>query len=94
MVDGKVSSFSQYKNCGKLEINNEMPHEIIAFAENCAEYLDPIPAYTMDICEVDYGYKYVYRVVECNSFNSADFYDCSVEKIIDDVNKMMNKPLD
>ena len=47
----------------------------------------PAPVYVVDIAE----HQGDFRVVELNTFNSADLYACEVERVIDDVTRIAGR---
>lgn len=80
LVDGKVSSGSQYRTNRGLDTDPYVPQEIIQFGEDMAKRYSPTPVFVMDIAKSNHLY-----VIEIGCFNSAGFYDSDVEKIVHDV---------
>lgn len=81
MVEGKVSSASQYRKHLRLSPGPEVPAEVIAFGERCAARFDITPVFVLDIAETVEGLK----VIEVNCFNSAGFYAANLLDIVRDV---------
>lgn len=90
VVDGRVSSGSQYRTYGNLNKSKDIPDELVYFVENCV-----IPLYSPhDIFVLDMGIlddETDFKVIEIGSFNSAGFYSSNIEKIILDINSYINK---
>lgn len=85
VVDGKVSTASQYKNNGALEISRKnIPEEMIAFAEDMSKVWSPEKIFTLDICLSN---KKFY-IVEAQCSNTSGFYDCDIEKLVYDINEV------
>ncbi len=80
IVDGKVSSGSQYKTRKGLDTSPDVPNEVIEFGEKMAAKYSPAPIFVMDIAKSNELY-----ILEVGCFNSAGFYDADVEKIVYDV---------
>lgn len=86
IVDGKISSFSCYKQYGIVKPKRWTTNEAVGFVEECIKMHNPYDVYVVDVCQM---YDGSYKVIEYNTFNSAGFYECDVEKIIDDINLML-----
>ena len=90
IVDNQIVSSSRYMNDGELdESENDIPNEMIEFAkERISEYrIEDV--YVMDIAETENEYK----LIECNCFNGTGFYKHDVEKIIQSVNKFVQRKI-
>lgn len=87
VVDGKISSYSCYKQHQQVLPEYWMPDAAKEFAEKVIQKYNPLPVFVLDVCETDNGYK----VVEYNTFNVAGLYECDIGKIIDDVNDYVNR---
>lgn len=86
IVDDEIISASRYMSNGKIdECQNDVPNEMIDFAnERIKEYrIDDV--YVMDIAELDKEYK----LIECNCFNGTGFYHHDIEKIVHSINRFM-----
>lgn len=84
MVNERYCSGSLYMENGALNIDAEVPGEVINFANKMAAIWSPSSAYVMDIADVDEQLK----IIEINCFNSSGFYASDIEKILDDVSRM------
>jgi len=82
IVDGRVSSGSQYRTRHGLDTSSYVPGGVIEFAENMAKLYSPSPVFVIDIAKSSELY-----VLEVGCFNSAGFYDSDVDKIILDVSR-------
>src|SRR5690606_22544334 len=51
IVNGKVSSGSQYKNAGRLDIKCKLPKRVIEFAEQQSKIYSPSSVFVMDIAQ-------------------------------------------
>lgn len=83
IVGGKVSSASHYRKYHKLTVSNDVPNEVIEFAEEQAKVYSPSEVFVMDVCE-SAGNLYI---VEIGCFHSAGFYAADVKKIINDISQ-------
>ena len=81
MVDGKVSSASQYKVGGVLDMDANVPREVLEFGERMAAVFSPHRIFVLDVCE-SAGNLYV---LELGCVNSAGLYAADVRKIIGDI---------
>jgi hypothetical protein len=87
MVDGKVSSASQYKVRGSLSMDANVPREVLEFGERMAAVFSPHRIFVLDICEsADNLY-----VLELGCVNSAGLYAADVRKIVDDISRSVDK---
>jgi hypothetical protein len=79
VIGDKVVTSSQYKLGHKVIYNKNVPERILKYGQSLVE-LEPnfMPAYSLDLCETQYGIK----IVEVNTINSSGFYDADVSKII------------
>lgn len=83
MVDGKVSSASQYKIRGSLSMDANVPREVLEFGERMAAVFSPHRIFVLDICEsADNLY-----VLELGCVNSAGLYMADVCKIVNDISR-------
>ena len=87
IVDGRVSSGSQYRRYGNSDVKCKLPKEVIEFAELRAKDYSPAPVFVMDIGR---SANNLY-VIEIGCFNSAGFYASSVDKIVKDVSEYILK---
>lgn len=81
VVDGSVSTGSQYMHFGELACVRELPDEVTAYAGALAKKWAPSSVFVMDVALVN-GQL---RVVELNGFNSSGFYLADVRRIVMDV---------
>ena len=85
IANKKAITGSQYKLNRELEVSPDCPSEVLTFAEEMANTdWQPDVIYVMDICENN-GELYL---LELNSFSCSGLYDCNLEKIVDNVNKL------
>lgn len=97
VIDGKVVSGSVYMD--ESNIGTYKPHfnkhcynrEAIVYAQKIAEMYQPDKAFTLDVCRVDYGDYYLYKLLEINSFNCASMYGAYLKPIVDGMNALAVK---
>lgn len=87
IVDGRVSTASQYRFWGDLELSPNVPGRVIEFAVATAALWSPAPVFVMDIASVGQSLF----VLELNAFNSSGFYRADVEKLVLDVSQAIEK---
>ena len=85
MVDGKVSSGSQYKVRGSLNVDATVPIKVLAFGEDMARIFSPHKVFVLDVCE-SAGNLYV---LELGCLNSAGLYAADVRKLVDEVSNFV-----
>lgn len=83
MVDGRVSSASQYRVRYKLNVSADVPKEVLEYGERMAKVYSPHRIFVLDICE-SAGNLYV---LELGCVNSAGLYAASVKKIVSDISE-------
>jgi len=87
LVDGKVSSGSQYRTYYVLNIDENVPKNVISFAEAQAKVYSPADVFVMDIGKSNNNLY----IIEIGCFNSAGFYGSDIEKIVFDVSNFMEE---
>ena len=85
IVDGVVVTGSRYRMGPMVVYNQDIPVEVLDFAQQMVSQWQPARAFVIDIAETQEGPK----IIEVNNFNSAGFYSCDVGKIIDAVESMI-----
>jgi len=65
----------------------EIYQDVLDVAEEAIKRHNPAPVYMIDIGQIDNELK----VIEYNGFNSAGFYACDVNNIVDAVNEYVEK---
>jgi hypothetical protein len=83
MVDGMVSSASQYKERGTLHLDANVPHEVLEFGTRMAAVFSPHRVFVLDVCE-SAGNLYV---LELGCVNSAGLYAIDVKKVVSDISE-------
>lgn len=88
IIDNKVVSISLYKMDNKLfTLNDDNNIELLKFVELIIKVW--IPSCT---CVIDVAYfNGSYKIVEFNNLNGAGFYDCNIEKILGEIEKLYLK---
>lgn len=78
-INREYCSGSQYMVNEELSISNEIPNEVIVFAENIARepYFDDKTEFCIDVCESE-GKLFL---LEINSFDCSSFYGADLDKI-------------
>lgn len=83
IVNGKVSSASQYKKDGRLNVDSNVSKEVLEFGEDMCQIFSPHNIFVLDICE-SAGNLFV---LEIGCVNSAGFYAADLKKIITDISE-------
>lgn len=89
IVDGKVVTSSRYRNNFRLSKSSEdIPEDMIKFAEDrCKEY-KPHDVFAMDIAQVkDEDGTEKYYIIECGCMNSVGFYHADINKYVESLTK-------
>lgn len=83
-VSDRVITGSQYKVNGKHEESEDLPEEVISYANSLITETGfrPDPVYTLDICE-----SKDLHVLEVNCFSCSGMYKSDKEKIVKEVSK-------
>jgi len=85
IIDKKVISATLYKIDNKLfTLNNDNNRELLKFAESIIDIWIPNYSCVMDVAYVNDCYK----IVEFNNFNGSGFYDCKIENILKELEKL------
>jgi hypothetical protein len=87
LVNGLVSSGSQYRYFGDLCCTPGIPADVHAFAERLAAFWSPAQVFVMDVAKCDNALF----VLELNGFNSCGFYSSDVAQIIRDVEQLITR---
>jgi len=86
IVKKKIISACRYTLNGELSVDDEdLPSEMLAFAQSCCEVFTPAPVFVMDVAL----FENEYRIVECNCFNDSGFYKHDVKRILLEVNEYL-----
>jgi hypothetical protein len=78
VCDGKIVTYSLYKEGNRVQPHIEINEEVEAFVKDMIALWTPHIAYVIDIAITPYGNK----IVELNAFGSSGFYKCDTQKII------------
>jgi hypothetical protein len=84
VIGHRIVTGSRYKHGDVVESVKNAPENILAFALDCVEHWSPNVAYTLDVAMTPNGPK----ILECNSANSAGFYACDLDAIVQAVKKL------
>jgi hypothetical protein len=87
MIKDKYCSGSHYRSDGNLDVNSDVPNEVIQFAEKQASMWYPDIVYVLDVGEWDNDFY----IIEINGFNSTGFYSTDIYKIVKDVSELITK---
>jgi hypothetical protein len=84
-VDDKIATWSLYKDGRRVVYRHEIETEALLFAGEMVG-LNPgySPAYVMDVCRTDDGY----RIIETNCINAAGFYAADLQALIAEFERM------
>jgi len=85
IVGGEVCQASQYRVRHKLNVNADVPQNVLDFAGETAQLWSPHHTFILDVCE-SAGNLYV---LEIGCINSAGFYACDIGKIIRSVTELV-----
>ena len=83
-VAGKIVTGSIYKLGRRIVYSDKVNQSVYDFAQQMIDLWSPNEAFVIDIAETPDGC----RVLECNSINSAGFYDCDMAKIVAAINQL------
>lgn len=84
IVDGKPVTISQYKIGARVNyLNMDNNEEAVIYATKMAKLYSPAKAFVLDICL----YQDEYKIVEINCINCSGFYDLSMSKLIQALEK-------
>lgn len=78
VIGGEIATQSLYKRGHRVISDPNVDEEAIDFARKMIGIYQLGPAFTLDICLTDDGWK----IVECGSISCAGFYASDVQKII------------
>ena len=84
VFDGEPVTGSRYKLGDQVRSSTEVPEEVALFARRQAALWVPNRACAMDIAQTSEGL----RIIELNSANSAGFYACDLDKIVNAVERL------
>ena len=87
VVDGSIVASSLYRQYQQVMAEEHWHRPVNDVVYEAMEKFQPAPVYIIDVAQ--YGDEY--KVIEYNTFNSAGFYDCNVEAIIDAVSTYVHK---
>ena len=82
VVDGEVVTGSLYKRGGRILYDGRFSPTVETFARRQAQVWTPDRVCVLDIAETDKGM----RIVEFNNFNSAGWYECDVQRVVEAIN--------
>lgn len=85
VVDGKVISGSQYRNCGLVDIKPGYPVEVSQFAESIASIWQPSRIFCVDVAQNSTGH---FSLMEIGAINCAGLYECELQPILDACNRV------
>ena len=83
IVNGKVCTYSQYRENRKLVQSTHIDKCALDLVENLISFYNPAFSYVIDVCLINNDYK----VVEYNTMNFSGMYMCNVNKIVEEINK-------
>ena len=82
VIGGEVVTGSLYKT-GSFVYSSEIVDDgALEFCKEMVKIYQLADAFVMDICEVSIGQVSEYKIVECGCINSAGFYQCNMQKMI------------
>ena len=86
VVTDQVITGSQYKHNGQSSVSDELPNEVVQFANRVLEdtKFRPEPIWTMDICQSGD----TLNVLEIGCFSCAGLYECNLDDIVLEVNNL------
>lgn len=82
VVQGRVVTYSLYKDGSRVIHRHEIDEDALAFAQRMVD-INPgyAPAYVVDICRTEEGLK----LLETNCINAAGFYAADLRKLAADI---------
>jgi hypothetical protein len=78
IVGKEIATYSSYKFGSQTNYNLPVDETEIEFCKKAIEIFKPAPAFVIDICLCDSGYK----IVECGCINAAGFYSADMMKLL------------
>lgn len=88
IIDNKVISCSKYKSKNELDLKlidvSSPMFKIVQEFINKSKFYET--AYTIDICSLKNSNEY--KIIELNSFSSADLYRCDLNKIVEKISEI------
>ena len=82
MIGGEVVTGSLYKTGSFVYSSDIVDDGALEFCKEMVKIYQLADAFVMDICEVSNGQVSEYKIVECGCINSAGFYQCNMQKMI------------
>jgi len=87
-VNGKVVTSSRYRNNFRLSKSGEdIPEDMIQFAEDRLKEYAPHEIIAIDIAEVKEDGEMKYFIIECGCMNSVGFYHADIHKYVEALTK-------
>lgn len=86
VVDGQISSASLYRQYQRVMPERHILPEVEQIVAEAHDRFIPAPVYVIDVAQAGDEFK----VIEYNTFNSAGFYACDVEKVMRDVGRYVD----
>lgn len=87
VVDGRIVTWSLYKDGSRVVYKHEIEDEALGFGRSMvALHPEYSPAYVMDVCRTDEGY----RIIETNCINAAGFYAADLGKLVSALERLGN----
>lgn len=84
---GEILGASQYRHCGRLHLDREVPAHVLAFAQERAKAWSPAPLFVLDVAQSGEGLF----VVEAQCAHSAGFYAMPLRPWIQGVNRTVER---
>lgn len=82
VIDGKISTYSQYVENGKVSYSKNINADVMEFALKAIKKWNPDKAYCLDIATVLTNNKLEHKIIEINCINTCGLYasdtDCYV----------------
>ena len=86
VVGGKIVTSSRYQMNGRRSLSNEdIPEDMIEFAETCIAKYKPHDNFAIDIALC--GDRYY--IVECGCLNGVGLYKCNIDKLVRSISDWM-----
>lgn len=87
VIGGEVITGSLYKTGTFVHSSDIIDDGALDFCKEMVKLYQLADAFVMDVCEVLNGQLSEYKIVECGCINSAGFYKCNMQKMIDAIER-------
>ncbi|NRA87757.1 MAG: ATP-grasp domain-containing protein [Rhizobiales bacterium] len=91
IIDGEQVTMCQYANRGQSDRIAQCPEAVLNFLKQALKIYQPASCFVVDVAEVFINNTIELKIIEFNSINSAGFYACGIDVIVDRLSKFAIK---